>query len=120
MVLLKDMDIIDGQTRAIDSFKIRAQNSLKNNFNQKKIDRHLEYIDKKIAEFEKELEGNIDETEQTKIIEKKATQEQGRKEYKAIEKELKEKIEGLRAKEVFVLFNNVFMLKNALEFKKLI
>ncbi len=90
VVLLKDMDLIDGQTIAIDSFKIRAQNSLKNNFNQKKIDRHLEYIDKKIAEFEKELEGNIDETEQTKIKEKKATQEQRRKEYRTIEKKLKE------------------------------
>ena len=35
-------------------------------------------------------------------------------------KELKEKVEELKAKEIFVLFNNVFMLKNALEFKKLI
>jgi len=32
------------------------------------VDRHLEYIDNKIAEFEKELEGNIDETEQAKIL----------------------------------------------------
>ena len=80
VVLLKDMDLIDGETIAIDSFKIRAQNSLKNNFNQKKIDRHIEYIDKKIADFEQQLdEGELNETEQTKIEEKKTTQEQRRK-----------------------------------------
>ena len=36
VLLLKNLDLIDGQTIAIDSFKIRAQNALKNNFNQKK------------------------------------------------------------------------------------
>lgn len=35
-------------------------------------------------------------------------------------KELKRKIEEIKAKEAFILFNNVFMLKNALEFKKLV
>ena len=47
VLMLKDWKLIDGQTIAIDSFKIRAQNSLKNNFNQKKINRHIEYIDNK-------------------------------------------------------------------------
>lgn len=50
--MLKDWNLIDGETIAIDSLKIRAQNSLKNNFNQKKNDRHIEYIDNKIAEYE--------------------------------------------------------------------
>ena len=36
---------------AIDGSKFRAQNSKKNNYNQKKIDRHLEYIDKKTEEY---------------------------------------------------------------------
>ena len=94
VVLLKDMDLIDGKTIAIDSFKIRAQNSLKNNFNQKKIDRHIDYIDKKIEEYEKQLEGDLKETEQDKIEEKKNTQRQRRKEYKAFEKELKERGES--------------------------
>ena len=35
-------------------------------------------------------------------------------------RKLKEKINELRVKEVFVLFNNIFMLKDALHFKKLI
>lgn len=58
VVMLKDLDLISGETIAIDSFKIRAQNSLKNNFNQKKIDRHLDYIDNKIAEYEQQLDEN--------------------------------------------------------------
>ena len=51
VTLLKDWDLVDGRHIAIDSFKIRAQNSLKNNYNQKKIDRHVEYIDNKINEY---------------------------------------------------------------------
>jgi hypothetical protein len=60
VMMLKEMNLISGETIAIDSFKIRAQNSLKNNFNQKKIDRHLEYIDGKIAEYQKELDEDDD------------------------------------------------------------
>lgn len=47
--------MIEGETIAIASFKIRAQNSLKNNFNQRKIDCHVEYINNKIAEYENQL-----------------------------------------------------------------
>jgi len=60
VLMLKDWDLIDGQTIAIDSFKIRAQNSLKNNFNQNKLDRHFAYIDDKIELFEKQLDLNDD------------------------------------------------------------
>jgi len=84
--------LISGETIAIDSFKIRAQNSLKNNFNQKKIDRHIEYIDNKIAEYEQqldqtdELENNQKEQIETKI----QWQKEKKKNYQSIEKELKE------------------------------
>ncbi|MDP3445254.1 MAG: hypothetical protein Q8T08_20530 [Ignavibacteria bacterium] len=44
--------LIDGETIAIDSFKVRGQDSLKNNFNDKKIIRHKEFIDNKISEYE--------------------------------------------------------------------
>ena len=50
VLMLKEWDLISGDVIAIDLFKIRAQNSLKNNFNQKKINRHIEYIDNKIEE----------------------------------------------------------------------
>lgn len=91
VLMLKDMNLIDGQTIAIDSFKIRAQNSLKNNFNQNKIDRHIEYIDNKIQEFEKQLDNEDFEQPQKKEVEQKiATQQNRKKQYKAIEKELQD------------------------------
>ena len=89
VLLLKDMDLISGETIAIDSFKIRAQNSLKNNFNQKKIDRHIEYIDTRINEYLEELESEETEEPQRQELEQKiATQKKRRKEYKSLEKEL--------------------------------
>ena len=89
VLLLKDMDLISGETIAIDSFKIRAQNSLKNNFNQKKIDRHIEYIDTRINEYMEELESEETEGPQRQELEQKiAIQQKRRKEYKTIEKEL--------------------------------
>ncbi|MBR9922466.1 MAG: hypothetical protein GYB31_16635 [Bacteroidetes bacterium] len=36
---------------AVDGTKVRGQNSLKNNFNAKKIRRHLEYIDGRIGDY---------------------------------------------------------------------
>ena len=56
VLMLKDMGLIEGETIGIDSFKIFAQNSLRNNYTQKKIDRHLEYIDNRIEEFEVALQ----------------------------------------------------------------
>lgn len=80
VVLLKEMDLINGETIAIDSFKIRAQNSLKNNFNQKKIDRHIDYIDTKIAEYEQQLDQNDElEESQKKEISDKITWQQEKK-----------------------------------------
>jgi len=92
VLILKDMNLIDGETIAIDSFKIRAQNSLKNNYNQKKIDRHIDYIDNRIKEFEQELDkDDLDTASKQEFENKKEIQQQRRKEYKAIEKELEEK-----------------------------
>ena len=44
-------NLIGGKLIAGDSTKLRAQNSKKNNFNQGKVERHLEYIDNKIDEY---------------------------------------------------------------------
>jgi len=49
---------IDGKIVAIDGTKIRANNSKRNNFSASKIDRHIEYIDNKIAEYLQEIENN--------------------------------------------------------------
>jgi transposase len=88
VVLLKDMNIIDGQTIAIDSFKIRAQNASKNNFNQKKIDRHIDYIDSKIEQYEKQLEY---EDESQEVLEQKIDYQKLKKDnYKQLEKQLQQ------------------------------
>jgi len=92
VMMLKEMNLISGETIAIDSFKIRAQNSLKNNFNQKKIDRHLEYIDGKIAEYQKKLDEDDDPKDDHKkeLKDKIKWQQEKKQYYKSIEKELDE------------------------------
>jgi len=86
--LLKELNLIDGQTIAIDSFKIRAQNALKNNFNQKKIDRHINYIDAKINEYQNELEQEDSLDKQEEIKQKISYQNTKKAKYKNIEKQL--------------------------------
>lgn len=88
--LLKDWELIEGQTIAIDSFKIRAQNALKNNFNQKKIDRHIEYIENKIKEYQQQLDEGDGGHDHQEIQDKIAYQESKKEKYRRIEKRLHE------------------------------
>ena len=90
VALLKDWKLIDGRTIAIDSFKIRAQNSLKNNFNERKVKRHIDYIDKKIAEYEQALDQEFDEDVNDKLEHNKKK----KKNYQNIDKQLKESGDG--------------------------
>lgn len=87
--IAKYFELIGGKLLAGDSTKLRAQNSKKNNYNQKKIDRHLEYINNKLDEYEKALaESDGDKKQQ---IEKEIEKHKSRKaEYKALEKQLSE------------------------------
>ena len=88
VLMLKEMDLIDGQTIAIDSFKIRAQNALKNNFNQKKIDRHIKYIDDKINGYINQLDQE-DQLDKQEIIKLKIDKQNNKKsKYINIEKQL--------------------------------
>ena len=82
--LLKDWELIEGQTIAIDSFKIRAQNALKNNFNQKKIDRHITYIDGKIKEYEELLDQGDCDSDHQEIKDKIDYQESKKEKYRNI------------------------------------
>ena len=90
VLLLKDMGLIDGKTIAIDSFKIRAQNSLKRNFNQKKINRHLDYINAKIDDYCKQLDKADGEINKEEIEQKIAYQNKKKENYKQLENKLKE------------------------------
>jgi transposase len=58
VAFLKDLDLIGGSVIAIDGTKFRANNSKKNNFNQKKIERHLAYIEEQTVQYLKELDAN--------------------------------------------------------------
>lgn len=82
-------NLIGGTLIAGDSTKLRAQNSKKNNYNQKKIDRHLEYIENKLAEYEKAL-ANSDGDEKKEIEREIEKQNQRKDNYKKIERQLKE------------------------------
>lgn len=87
--LAKNFDLIGGKLLAGDSTKLRAQNSKKNNYNQGKIDRHLEYIDHKLEEYNQllsEADGDKKESIQAKI-EKHIERRSG---YKELEKQLHE------------------------------
>ncbi len=89
VLMLKELDIIEGETIAIDSFKIFAQNGLRNNFNQKKIDRHIDYIDRKIEEYEKEL--NESDAKDKELIKVRIVSHLTRKKkYEELDKALKE------------------------------
>jgi len=89
VLLLKEMDLVEGSTIAIDSFKVRASNSLKNNFIDKKLQRQLEYIDRQIKKYESEIEAT-DEQEERQALEEKL---QERKDKKAHYAEVKNQLE---------------------------
>ncbi|HEY5589896.1 MAG TPA: IS1182 family transposase [Paludibacter sp.] len=88
--LLKQMGLIEGKTIAIDSFKVRAQNALKNNFNDKKIKRHLEYIDARIDEFQKAMDQTDSEDEKAELARKIETQQNRQAKYESIQEQIKE------------------------------
>jgi transposase len=86
--LLKQWDLVEGETIAIDSFKIRANNSLKNNFNESKLRRHLEYIDARIKEYE-DLLDTCDKIEDREQIETKlAERKEKRAKYQRVQEDL--------------------------------
>ena len=53
--IAKHFDLIGGKLIAGDSTKLRAQNSKKNNFTPTKIEKHLEYIEAKLNEYNSAL-----------------------------------------------------------------
>ena len=87
--LLKAWDLIEGKTVAVDSFKIRAQNSLKNNLNQARIDRQLGYIDNKISEYESQLDHCDLEEDRKELLTKIELQKQRKEGYLEVEQHLK-------------------------------
>lgn len=58
VLFLKEAELIGGNTIAIDGTKVRAHNSKKNNYNPKKLERHLHYIEEKTNEYLAQLATN--------------------------------------------------------------
>lgn len=98
VTLCKHLDLIGGKVIAIDGTKLRAQNSKKNNFNQKKIDDHLAYIENKLREYLDALDiadtaenlGMDPDIDRDKIKEKIARLNAKKQQYKALEQQLVE------------------------------
>jgi len=75
--IAKQFDLIGGKLVAGDSTKLRAQNSKKNNFNARKIERHLAYIDNKLNEYNIALE--LADDENKKLIQLEILKQNRRK-----------------------------------------
>jgi len=86
--IAKNHELIGATLIAGDSTKLRAQNSKKNNFNLKKVARHLEYIDKKLDEHQQELaKADGDRKEEIRQLVKNRGRQRER--YVRIQKELR-------------------------------
>ena len=100
-LLLKGWGLIDGKLIAIDGTKLRANNGKKNYLTLESIDKKIEYIEKQIDNYMKELETSCDEaadiTTITKNIsveaikEKIKIYEQKKEDHQNIQKDMKAK-----------------------------
>jgi transposase len=68
VLFLKEAGLIGGNVIAVDGTKIRGNNSKKNNYNQKKIDRHLAYIEEKTKQYLAQLDKADREEDQSQSI----------------------------------------------------
>lgn len=92
VLFLKDADLIGGEIIAIDGTKSRAHNSKKANFNQKKIEKHLAYIEEKSQEYLDQLAQNDVQENSEKITNIQAKIERlktNRLKYEILEEKLK-------------------------------
>jgi len=68
---LRSQGLFDEDTVAVDGAKFRAQNSKKNNYNKKKVDQHLDYINKQTKQYLEELDQlDVEENETDTNLEK--------------------------------------------------
>jgi transposase len=91
--LAKNFDLIGGKLLAGDGTKLRAQNSKKNNFNVKKIERHIAYIDYKLNEYSTILaseDKDLTEEKKQEINDKIDKHQQHKDKYEGFKKQLDE------------------------------
>lgn len=89
--LAQHFQLIGGKLLAGDGTKLRAQNSKKNNFNEKKIERHIAYIDNKLDEYNSILaseDKDLSEEKKQEIKGKINKHQQHKKQYQDFQKQL--------------------------------
>lgn len=102
VLFLNESDLLGNTLVGIDGSKFRAVNSKKNNYNEKKIERHLVYIDNKAAEYLEQLEAldkeegkSSDRLISRRGIKKRLRQLKERKfNYEEIQKQVKQSVDG--------------------------
>ena len=93
---LNSWGLLEGKTVGVDSVKLRAQNSKKNNYNEKKIRRQQSYIMGKIRQYMKEMdeadeEGDSEGWARKQQALRKTTEQLERlARYRALEEQLKQ------------------------------
>ncbi len=85
--IAKQFELIGGALVAGDSTKLRAQNSKKNNFNERKIAAHLQYIDSRLDEYNAAM-AIADEDNKDIIQQQIALQNERKGKYNALQKQL--------------------------------
>lgn len=88
----KQLELYGKDTVAIDGSKFRAQNSKKNNFNQKKIEQHLQYIESQNEHYLKELDkadAAVSKMDRKEIEDKLESLAARKEKYESLDKELK-------------------------------
>ena len=89
--LAQHFQLIGGKLIAGDGTKLRAQNSKKNNFNEKKIERHIAYIDNKLDEYNSILaseDKDLSEEKKQEINSKINKHQLHKKQYQDFQKQL--------------------------------
>ena len=86
---LNGLKLIGGKTAALDGSKFRAVNSKKNNYNSRKVKRHMERIDEKIDEYLEILKvGDLSDEKEEEVKVKIEKKKEQRLKYKSIEKQI--------------------------------
>ncbi len=89
MHIAQNFNLIGALIIAGDSTKLRAQNSKKNNYNEKKIKRHLDYIENKLNEYNQALAEADGDTQDLEDIHSNIQKHQKQqKKYEQIQQEL--------------------------------
>ena len=113
-LLCKELELYGENLIAVDGTKIKASNSKKNNYNDKKIRRQIKYIEEKAEEYFEML----DESDREEITERKYTKEQIKEKLKELEErqkkyeEMKKRLEETEDNEISTIDRDARLMDN--------